>query len=259
MHKYPRTQHIEGSGLQPGDADLEVVACAELTKRFLVVEEKLDGANSGISFATAGVLQLQSRGHYLTGGPREKQFELFKAWANRRAVELWTLLGTRYVLYGEWLYARHSIFYTDLSHYFLEFDIYDQTENRFLSTERRRELLRRASFIVSVPVVYRGQIRELDELTQFIGKSAFIRDDHRAVLRRVCEQQKWNVEQALMETDPTGLMEGLYVKWEEDGQVKGRYKYVRRQFLQTVRDSGSHWLDRPIIPNQLGPGVELFA
>jgi len=40
--------------------------------------------------------------------------------------------------------------------------------------------------------------------------------------------------------------------------VRERYKYVRRGFLQTVIDSGSHWMERPILPNGLRPGVELF-
>ena len=38
---------------------------------------------------------------------------------------------------------------------------------------------------------------------------------------------------------------------EEDGQVTRRVKYVRSSFLQTVEQSQSHWLERPIIPNQL--------
>ena len=36
-----------------------------------MVEEKIDGANSAVSFDGDGGLLLQSRGHYLTGGYRE--------------------------------------------------------------------------------------------------------------------------------------------------------------------------------------------
>jgi hypothetical protein len=79
--KYPRTPHLQGSRLQPGDADLAAVAFPEIAGRYLVLEEKLDGANSAISFDTDGALRLQSRGHYLTGGPRERQFGPMKAWA----------------------------------------------------------------------------------------------------------------------------------------------------------------------------------
>jgi hypothetical protein len=49
IHKYPRTPHIEGSGLQTGDEDLEVVRFSALAGKQLVIEEKMDGANCGIS------------------------------------------------------------------------------------------------------------------------------------------------------------------------------------------------------------------
>ena len=47
IHKYPRTQHLEGSRLQPGDEDLEAVPFRAIAGRNLVVEEKVDGANCG--------------------------------------------------------------------------------------------------------------------------------------------------------------------------------------------------------------------
>jgi hypothetical protein len=53
-------------------------------------------------------------------------------------------------------------------------------------------------------------------------------------------------------------MEGLYIKAEEDGQVVGRYKFVRADFLAAVFAAEGHWLDRPIIPNLLRDDVDLF-
>ena len=47
------------------------------------------------------------------------------------------------------------------------------------------------------------------------------------------------------------MMEGLYIKVEENGEVVDRMKYVRASFLQTVEESQSHWLDRPIVPNRI--------
>ncbi|MGH9763171.1 MAG: RNA ligase family protein, partial [Blastocatellia bacterium] len=132
--KYPRTQHIEGSRLQPGDEDLDSVSFEVLKSKPIVVEEKLDGANSGISFGTDGRLYLQSRGHFLDGGPREKHFALFKTWANTHKRALWEALGSRYVMYGEWLYAKHTVFYDRLPHYFMEFDLLDIQKREFLST-----------------------------------------------------------------------------------------------------------------------------
>ena len=54
----------------------------------LVIEEKVDGANSAISFDSTGSIRLQSRGHYLVGGARERHFDLLKTWANVHATAL---------------------------------------------------------------------------------------------------------------------------------------------------------------------------
>jgi hypothetical protein len=258
LYKYPRTQHIEGSGLQAGDDDLGMVPYEALAGRHLVVEEKMDGANSAISFTSQAKLLLQSRGHFLTGGPRERHFALFKAWASRHTTSLWELLGDRYVLYGEWLYARHTIFYTDLPHYFLEFDILDTQAGHFLDTPRRRTLLASTPFIQSVRVLHAGTAPSYTDLIGMAGKSDFIETGHLERLRQQCERLEIDPRIAVRETDPTTLMEGLYIKAEEEGTVTERYKYVRTGFLQTVFDSGNHWLDRPIIPNQLRSGAELF-
>jgi len=74
---------------------------AELAGVSLVVEEKLDGANSAVSFGPDGALRLQSRGHYLTGGGRERHFDVLKTWAATHAARFWDVLGARYIMYGE--------------------------------------------------------------------------------------------------------------------------------------------------------------
>jgi hypothetical protein len=258
IYKYPRTRHIEGSGIQKGDEDLDVIPLREFAGRFLVVEEKMDGANCAVSFDEAGRLQLQSRGHYLSGGERERQFHLFKTWAHRYTLELWETLSDRYVMYGEWLYARHTVFYTDLPHYFMEFDILDKVNGTFLSTARRQEFLRRLPFVVSVKVLYTGPVQSMQMLKDMVGPSHFIKQDQKQRLCELCAERGLDSARALKESDTSGLMEGLYIKVEEEGIVKERYKYVRGGFLQAVFDSESHWMDRPILPNALAPGRTLF-
>lgn len=256
--KYPRTQHIEGSRKQVGDENLDAVPFAEIANRFIVVEEKMDGANSAISFGEDGQLRLQSRGHYLTGGPRERHFNLFKTWAYTHLLALRAVLGSRYIMYGEWVYAKHTIFYTDLNHYFLEFDIYDKEKKIFLSTEHRRTFWERLPFVQPVKVLFEGKLQCLEQLTDLVTDSHFIRAGHLDILRQHCEQRNLRVEQVLSETDNSTLMEGLYIKVEENGIVTERYKWVRYDFFQTALQSGSHWHDRPIIPNQLAAGVDIF-
>jgi hypothetical protein len=258
LHKYPRTHHLEGSRLQPGDEDSQSVLFAALAGRPLVIEEKLDGANAGISFDEAGRLQLQSRGHFLTGGAREQHFDLFKRWAHIHADALRAVLGHRFVLYGEWLYAKHTVLYDRLPHYFLEFDILDTESGVFLPTGKRRALLSGVP-LVPVPVLQTGVFAALSEVTPFLGRSLYKSAEWRQTLTAAAQARGLGPEQIWKETDPSDLMEGLYIKVEEEGRVVERYKFIRASFLTTVLDSGSHWLRRAILPNQLQPGVELFG
>ena len=257
LFKYPRTKHLQGSRLQAGDEDLDAVPFRMLRGKSIIVEEKLDGANSGVSFDDSGRLHLQSRGHFLDGGPREKHFALLKTWANTHKQALWEALGSRYVLYGEWLYAKHTIFYDCLPHYFMEFDVLDKTHRMFLSTSRRRELLHGLP-IKAVPVLYSGQARTVEHLRGLIGRSLYKTDSWKARLFESALSVGADEERAATETDCSDLMEGLYIKTESGGVVTGRYKYIRASFLAAVVDSGSHWLDRPIIPNQLSPCADIF-
>jgi hypothetical protein len=249
---------VETSRRQPGDEELQDVAFAALAGRYLVVEEKVDGANAALSFDAQGRLFLQSRGHFLTGGPREKHFAPFKAWAACYQEQLFASLGSRHVLYGEWLYAKHTVFYDVLPHYFLEFDVLDTQDGVFLSTERRRALLEGLP-LVAVPVLWEGPLPTLGTLQALIGPSQFKSAAWRERLGAVCASLGLDPQSVSGETDPLDTMEGLYIKIEEDGRVVERYKLIRTSFLTTVLQSGSHWLDRPIVPNQLREGVDLFA
>ena len=158
IYKYPRTHHLEGSRFQPGDEELDCVPFRQIAGRFIVVEEKLDGANSGISFDSDGRLFLQSRGHYLDGGARERQFALLKTWANIHQRDVVGIAADRYVLYGEWLYAKHTVFYDALPHYFLEFDILDGKSGEFLATEAPGNVARLAARVCACVVERRGQL-----------------------------------------------------------------------------------------------------
>lgn len=250
LQKYPRTPHLRHSRLQAGDEGLEVVDFSAIAGRPLVVEEKVDGANAGVSFDADGGLLLQSRGHFLAGGPRERHFSPFKAWASGLRQTLWERIGTRYVVYGEWLYAKHTIFYDALPAWFLEFDVLDRSTGRFLATDRRRDLLAGLA-IDSVPVLHRGTIDDPASLLALLGRSSFKSADWRGALDRAAAIPPHRGATVTDQTDPSDLMEGLYVKIEEGGTVTARYKFVRQDFLSRVADSESHWLDRPILPNGL--------
>lgn len=255
MKKFPRTPHLEGSRLQPGDEDLSQIRFSEIAGRHLVIEEKCDGANSGISFSETGELLLQSRGHYLTGGYRERHFNLMKQWANAHMEIFYEILGSRFIMYGEWMYAKHSVFYDALPDYFLEFDIYDREREVFLDTHERRKLTRQMP-ITSVPVLAEGEFTKKEQILAFLKNSAYISPRHREALREVSEKLGLDADRQCRETDASQLMEGLYIKVEEGGVVTKRLKYVRSGFSQAVDVSGTHWLDRPLLPNGLAVPVE---
>lgn len=259
LFRYPRTPHLEGSRLQEGDHGHDHVPYRDLRGLRLVVEEKLDGANTGISFSPAGDLLLQSRGHYLVGGGRERQFNFIKAWAQAHAGWLLQRLEDRYVMYGETLSKKHSVFYDALPHHFFEFDVFDRRTGAFLSTEARRELLAGGP-VLSVPVLYDGlapaRLADLKALLRpSLAKTARWRDAFEATVRR----EGLDLALAWRQCDKSDLSEGLYIKVEADGRTLGRYKWVRADFVQAILAADKHHSEQPYVPNQLAPGVDLYA
>ncbi|MCV6901253.1 MAG: RNA ligase family protein [Achromobacter xylosoxidans] len=259
LFRYPRTPHLEGSRLQEGDHGHGHVPYRELRGLHLVVEEKLDGANTGISFSPAGELLLQSRGHYLVGGGRERQFNFIKAWAQAHADWLLQRLEDRYVMYGETMSKKHSVFYDALPHHFFEFDVLDRRTGQFLSTAARRALVAGGP-VLSVPVLYDGlapaRLADLKALLRpSLAKTARWRDAFEATVRR----EGLDLALAWKQCDKSDLSEGLYLKVEADGQTLGRYKWVRADFVQAILASEKHHSEQPYVPNQLAPGVDLYA
>jgi hypothetical protein len=258
IKRFPRTQHLQGSRLQKGDEDLTQVRFTDIQGLNIIIEEKMDGANCGISFDSNGKLLLQSRGHFLRGGPRERHWDLFKQWAAGHEQILFDMLEDRYIMYGEWLYAKHTIFYDLLPHYFLEFDIYDKQHNCFLTFPMRKSILH-ASPVKSVLVLYEGVIQSIDDVIQLITHSYFKTGNWRSRLRAEAIRLGIDDDLVIDQTDSSDQMEGLYIKVEDNFNVKQRLKWVRNSFNNAISDSESHWLDRPIIPNILAPGVDIFS
>lgn len=235
--KYPRTPHLVGS---TGTSDDKRLGADDSNRLLgdpsLIIEEKLDGTNVGLHFSD-GELVLQCRGHEITAG-MHPQYDLFKQWATVKHNVFKQMLGDQYIIYGEWMYAKHCIHYSKLPHYFFEFDILDKTMNSFLKLDRRLELLE-GTGIETVPVVHRGPISE-NELTGLVAPSRF---------------------GASFEHPGTGLMddliEGLYLRTEDANQVTSRAKVVRPEFVEKIKQS-NHWQYEKMIPNQLEENVDVW-
>lgn len=237
--KYPRTPHLFGSRGTDDDKHLGHKESLDfIADTSLIVEEKLDGTNVGIHFTSTGRMVLQCRGHEITTG-MHAQYDLFKQWTMGKRPVLEAMLEDRLLLFGEWLYARHSLHYRRLPHYFFEFDIYDKQRQVFLDLAARLEFLE-GTGILTVPVVHRGPATE-EQLHELIGPSQF---------------------DSAFENPLTGqtdnLMEGLYLRSEADGCVTGRAKFVRPEFVEKAKQS-EHWQHQAIVPNLLAEDAEIWS
>ena len=237
--KYPRTAQVFGSKVKDDGKHLgREESEAFIANPSLIVEEKLDGTNVGVHFTSSGRMVLQCRGHEITEG-MHPQYDLFKQWTSVKRPALETMLGSQFILYGEWLYAKHSVHYRKLPHYFFEFDIYDKDAEQFLDLDTRLRMLGGIG-LQTVPVVHRGRAT-VDELQSLVGPSTFDSAFDNPVTRR---------------TD--NLIEGLYCRTEADGRVTGRAKMVRSEFVEKVKQS-EHWQHQKMIPNLLAEGADIWA
>ena len=84
------------------------------------------GANLGISLAADWTFRCQNRSHYVNHATHA-QFKALDTWLATHRDDLFAVLQEpgRFILFGEWMYARHSIHYTALPSYYIAFDIYD--------------------------------------------------------------------------------------------------------------------------------------
>jgi hypothetical protein len=236
--KYPRTPHLFGSKGTDDDKHLnETESTRFIADESLIVEEKIDGTNVGIHFTSDGKMVLQCRGHLITQG-MHPQYDLFKQWTAVKRSRIEERLEDRFILFGEWLYARHSVHYRQLPHYFFEFDIYDKDQEAFLSLEQRLTLID-GTGIETVPVLHRGAIGK-KELAELIGASRFDSVFENPMTKR---------------TD--NLMEGLYLRVEAAGVVAGRAKFVRPEFVEKVKQS-EHWQHQQMVPNSLKEGADIW-
>jgi hypothetical protein len=238
--KYPRTPHLFGSKGTDDDKHLGAKESrAFLSDPSLIVEEKLDGTNVGIHFIASGRMVLQCRGHEITEG-MHPQYDLFKQWTAVKRPVLERMLEDRFILYGEWLFARHSVHYAALPHYFFEFDIWDKDAAHFLDLETRLRLLS-GTGLYTVPVIHRGPLLKEDQLHSLIGPSAY---------------------GAAFDNPLSGLtdnfMEGLYLRTEANGRVTARAKTVRPEFVEKIKQS-EHWQHQQMVPNNLAPGADIWS
>lgn len=212
---FPRTPHLTllGGLDVRDDKVLTPRAAMEFLQAPLVVEEKIDGENLGLSVVEGRVVA-QSRGSYVE--PGGTSFHGLRSWLQPRAPRLADELGEALVLFGEWCAVRHSVPYDALPDWLLVFDVYDRRTEDFWPLDER-DLLVESLQLASVPRVTTGTF-DVAALEGLLGRS------------RV----------------GSAPMEGIVMRNAERSQE--RAKLVRPDFVQAI---GEHWRTRAVESNRL--------
>jgi protein-tyrosine phosphatase/predicted kinase len=203
--KFPRTSHIMNLGAATRDDKVlgptDIAALVGPGRR-IIVEEKLDGANMGIFINKADSRILaQNRSHFISS-KYHPQFAPLDHWIALHTAELWSLLTPgRHILYGEWLYATHSVKYTRLPAWFVAYDLYDRMTKTFASRETLAALLATTT-IPHVPLIYQGSVESVEQLMALVdGGSAFNDKKREGVVVRVCEGDRLISRAKLVRSD----------------------------------------------------------
>lgn len=221
LFRFPHTPHLAwlGEGQPRDDKVISACEAAEMLAVNVVVEEKLDGANIGLSLGPDGIVRVQNRGQYLAE-PYSAQFARLASWLPKIEEALVATLEQNLILFGEWCAARHSLDYPTLPDWLLAFDVYDRSAGKFWSTTRRNELAARLSLPL-VPTVYAGKTSMQELRSLLLHTTSRFRE---------------------------GPLEGLVIRKENSDWLEARAKLVHPNFTQLITE---HWSRRGIEWNRL--------
>mmetsp|Transcript_49977 Transcript_49977/g.140044 ORF Transcript_49977/g.140044 Transcript_49977/m.140044 type:complete len:1427 (-) Transcript_49977:87-4367(-) len=228
--KFPSTAHFKNLGAAMKDDKLldevrQRLFCG--SGNLVCVEEKIDGANLGISLDSHYRPRLQGRSRWVNW-ETDGQFQGLEQWLQLYSGALCDVLEpNRHVLFGEWCHFKHTVYYTRLPGYFLAFDIYDRRARRFLSRQSFHARLRDACGerkIPTVPHIALRQFARVEDIENLLERQATFGDDK---------------------------VEGVYMRVDEQAPAPGasecylvdRCKLVCSEFRQAV-DTCSGWRGR---------------
>ena len=230
LFKFPRTAHLLDLGSATDDDVVSAIPSLS-NDTHVVITEKVDGANMGFSLSADRThILVQNRSHYVNPASHE-QFRRLGVWIERhredlvRVLDRDPLFAQRYVLFGEWMVATHSIAYRRLPDWFLAFDLYDRSVEKWVNRSTLEALLE-GSNICLVPVLHKGRMWTEEELRSAVMQPSKFYE---------------------------GPVEGVYVKVETQGRVVSRGKVVRADFIS----GNEHWSKRPLQLNSLHVGTDL--
>ena len=222
--KYPRTHHVPWSQSNTSD-DVWWPDCAPFEGKEVIVTEKMDGECTGMTQDLCHARSLDSRHH-----PS-------RSWVKGLHGQIRSMIPDGWKIFGENLFAFHSIFYTDLPSYFLVFGIYDEN-NMCLSWDDTEELCKMLG-LHTVPVLYRGVWDAEKVRTLWTGKGTFPTFG--------TQISNPTFPDDFVESDAEGYVARLVDSFHYDAFRQNCAKYVRPNHVTT----SSHWMEGPVVPNLL--------
>ena len=229
LPEFPKTQHLP---IEP-NAQRDDLVVSEQELDFLLgcsdvdITEKIDGSNCAFTVID-GYPVIRNRNHILnkayTGNnktPAKMQFAPIWTWYYNnidKFTELKKILGFTPGVYGEWMFARHTVLYDKLPNQFIAFDIYNYHVDEYISPKIARSALIEAGFSV-VPLIAQDIKLTRDILKQLRdGDSAFSSEKR----------------------------EGMYIKVSNGEYITHRYKMVRSDFKTDEK-----WNKKPLVKNKV--------
>mmetsp|Transcript_23386 Transcript_23386/g.34788 ORF Transcript_23386/g.34788 Transcript_23386/m.34788 type:complete len:473 (-) Transcript_23386:47-1465(-) len=247
LTKFSRTAHLFNNGGTAVTSDDLVMPKEDLIydqladgNTTLFIEEKVDGANFGLSLAANGKIFAQNRSHYVTSGDHS-QFSPLAAYLEENRAALTDILGHHeqvskvasqgLILYGEWVVAKHSIPYHKLPGHFIAFDIYDRKAQRFWSRKRFHNIMR-GSGIPVVPMIKVGKLESFERTSMEKSSDSFKKD----LVDLLDTSSQFRSD--------GGHVEGIILRIDDDGEgwLKSRSKIVRPDFVAGCQEG--HWTRR---------------
>lgn len=136
---------------------------------YIVVQEKIDGANFSIRYdEETDTIKSFSRKKELDLGNNLRGAWEWSQKLNKELIK--EVLGTKLVLFGEWLVC-HTIVYPDDKYqnaYF--YDVWDTEAEKYLEQDKVEDIVNRLGLIY-VPIFYKGEFESWEHLKQFVGRS----------------------------------------------------------------------------------------
>lgn len=173
------------------------------------VQEKVDGANMGTSFVD-GIPILRNREHILKKGymktdtPAKKQFTSAWNWLHNHQKDIEYVARkcqSEITIYGDWLYAQHSIHYDKLPDLFIAYDIWCVDDDSYLSPTLVEELLSKTNIKYVKP--------------------------HKVTFNSMAEIVEWSEKPSDFRT---GIREGIVLKEGRGRLCNSMFKVVNSQF-----------------------------